>query len=413
MIRTRRMALLACAALLLPSLGSEAEAQNRRRQARRDRPDEPPPRVRRRRRLLRRGRVLAWRERLIARRLANRARFDVGRNGEQVLRSEILAINPSEPALAQAIAQGFTQLRASGGDALGVRIVVLRSPEGMGTLAALDMLSQADPHGVYELNHVFDPSQGESSGDAIASQPPAHDGAGLKIGMIDAGLDRTHPALASARIEARGFVGAAAPSPHGTAVASLLVGEDDDFSGCAPGAALFAADVFGDSAEGGSAEAIANALAWMAEQGVGVVNISLVGPPNRALDAVCRAMVARGLIIVAAVGNEGPTSPVGFPAACPGVVAVTAVDADNRIYLSANRGPQVAFAALGVNVEAAVDEGAYEELSGTSFAAPIVAALLARRAPANATQAVAQLSRAALDLGAPGRDVVYGYGLVR
>ena len=86
---------------------------------------------------------------------------------------------------------------------------------------------------------------------------------------------------------------------------------------------------------------------------------------------------------------------------------------ENRIYLSANRGPQVAFSALGVGIEAAVDEGAYEELSGTSFAAPIVAALLAAGARTNPTQAIAQLSHVALDLGAPGRDAVYGYGLVR
>lgn len=410
MIRTRRMALLACLALLAPSLGAEAEAQTRRRIVRRER--EAVVR-RRRRRIIRRGRVAAWRERMIALRLANRARFDVGPAGEQVLRAEILAIDPSEAALAHAAAQGFVRLRETGGAGLGVRLLVLRAPEGMTTVQALDALTRADPHGIYELNHVYDPSDSPGPPAAPGARPDVHDGAGLKIGMIDAGVDCSHPALVGARIETRAVLGALSPSPHGTAVASLLVGEDDDFSGCVPGARLYAADVFGDSVEGGSAEAIAAALAWMAEQGVGVVNISLVGPPNRALDAVCRAMIARGLIIVAAVGNDGPTRPVGFPAAYPGVVAVTAVDAENRIFLSANRGPEVAFSALGVGVEAAVDEGAYEALSGTSFAPPIVAALLARSAYAPPAQAVAHLSHAALDLGAPGRDAVYGYGLVR
>jgi hypothetical protein len=99
----------------------------------------------------------------------------------------------------------------------------------------------------------------------------------------------------------------------------------------------------------------------------------------------------------------------------PGVIAVTAVDAENRIYLSANRGRQIAFSAFGVEVEAAVDDGAYEFVSGTSFATPTVTAALARRirGPTTPEQAVAALSPGAVDLGAPGRDEVYGYGLVR
>jgi subtilisin family serine protease len=102
--------------------------------------------------------------------------------------------------------------------------------------------------------------------------------------MIDAGVALDHPALAGAHIQTRSFTedGRVAPSAHGAAIASLLVGNDDDFQGAAPGAELYAADVFGDSAEGGSAVAIANALAWLSSQGVRVVNISLTGPPNRA-----------------------------------------------------------------------------------------------------------------------------------
>lgn len=235
--------------------------------------------------------------------------------------------------------------------------------------------------------------------------------------MIDSGIDAGHPAFANAHIQQKGFTstGATAPSPHGTAVASLLVGEDDDFRGAAVGANLFAADVFADSAEGGSAEAVANALVWMAQQDISVVNVSLSGPANRALEAVCLAMSARGMIIVAAAGNDGPTKPVGYPAAYPGLVAVTAVDEQSRIYLSANRGPQIAFSAFGVNVEAAVDGGEYEAVSGTSFAAPIITAHLAAASPTSATasQTLTRLTAAAVDLGAPGRDAVYGYGLIR
>jgi subtilisin family serine protease len=353
-----------------------------------------------------------------ARRRANPALFDRGRRGEQILRARVLAIDPTTEALAQARANGFRLGRLVQLGDTGLIMVVLRAPPGMTTQEALDRLQALDPQGVYDFDHVYDPSLGQAGARvAPVARTALGNGAGVKIGMIDAGVALDHPALAGAHIQTRSFAedGRVAPSAHGAAIASLLVGNDDDFQGAAPGAELYAADVFGDSAEGGSAVAIANALAWLSGQGVRVVNISLTGPPNRALDAVCRAMIGRGLILVAAAGNDGPTHPVSFPAATPGVIAVTAVDTQNRVYLSANRGPQIAFSAYGVEVEAAVDDGAYEMVSGTSFAAPQVAAALALRIRSAVTpdQAVAMLAPSAVDLGAPGRDDIYGYGLVR
>jgi subtilisin family serine protease len=367
---------------------------------------------------LRRARMQAWREAIVARRRANLARFIWVRRHEQALRGEILAINPTPEAMAHARQLGFTRLRVSGDPAYGVRIVTLAPPPDVSTEDALARLQADDPQGAYEFNHVYDPSQARSITEPSAAPTlpiPMRNGAGVKIGMIDSGVATDHPALRGASIQAQSFAGDTQqnPSPHGTAVASLLVGRDSQFHGVAPGARLYAADVFGDSVEGGSAEAIANALIWMAQQGVAAVNISLTGPPNRGLDAVCRAMIARGMILVAAVGNDGPTSPVAYPAAIPGVVAVTAVDAERRVLLSANRGPQIAFSTYGVSVTAAVDDGGYEVMSGTSFAAPIVTAELALRCRAsNAQQAVQSLSSSAIDLGAPGRDDVYGFGFV-
>ena len=407
MLRRSFLAGLALAAIA----GGEAEAQWWRR-----RPPPPwrlPPGP-----LRRRARMAAWREAVIARRRANLARFIWVRRHEAALRGEILAINPTSQAMAHARQLGFTRLRVTGDPAFGVRIVVLAPPPAMSTEDALARLQADDPQGAYEFNHVYDPSQAHAdSAPSSATPPPVplRNGVGLKIGMIDSGVSTDHPALRGASIQTQSFTGEAqqSPSPHGTAVASILIGHDAQFHGVAPGAHLFAADVFGESVEGGSAEAIANALIWMAQQGVTAVNISLTGPPNRGLDAVCRAMIARGMVLVAAVGNDGPTTPVAYPAAIPGVVAVTAVDASHRVLLSANRGPQIAFSSYGVSVTAAVDDGGYETMSGTSFAAPIVTAELAVRCRAStAQQAVQGLSSSAIDLGAPGRDDVYGYGFV-
>jgi subtilisin family serine protease len=149
---------------------------------------------------------------------------------------------------------------------------------------------------------------------------------------------------------------------------------------------------------------------------VPVINVSLVGPPNALLENVVRMVIARGHIIVAAVGNDGPAAPPLYPASYPGVVGVTAVDSRQRALLEAGRGKQVKFSAPGADMSAANPAQSYAVVRGTSFAAPIVAGLLAEavREPdkAVAERAIADLATHAVDLGAPGPDPVYGFGLV-
>ena len=147
-----------------------------------------------------------------------------------------------------------------------------------------------------------------------------------------------------------------------------------------------------------------------------MINISLVGPQNRALKAVIDALLARGHIVVAAVGNDGPARPVGYPAAYEGVIAVTSVDIERRIQIDANRGPEVAFAAIGVDVPVATLKSGYSTATGTSFAAPFVAARLALMVTQpdvpSSQRAREDLRAEAVDLGAPGRDEVFGYGFI-
>jgi subtilisin family serine protease len=190
------------------------------------------------------------------------------------------------------------------------------------------------------------------------------------------------------------------------------VGSDHSFRGAAPRTRLYVADVYGLTPAGGSAEAIARGLAWLADSGVRVANISLVGPPNRLLGAAVAAYVAPGRVLVAAVGNDGPAAPPLYPAAYPGVVAVTAVDARQRVLPEAGRGTHVDFAAPGADLAAAGAAGGYLTVRGTSFAAPLVAGEIARRMGEGAPAAIAALARVATDLGAPGTDPVYGQGLV-
>ena len=194
--------------------------------------------------------------------------------------------------------------------------------------------------------------------------------------MIDGGV-ASHPSMAGAGIEQRGFVGAPQPTGHGTAIGSLLVGNQGPFRGAARGAQLFVGDVYGGNPASGSATAIVKALAWAASKRPVVINISLVGPPNRTMGRAIAAVRARGIAIVAAVGNDGPAAPPQYPASYPGVIAVTAVDAADRALREAGRAAHLDFAAPGADLVAALPGNGFTPVRGTSFAAPFVAARLA------------------------------------
>lgn len=329
-------------------------------------------------------------------------------DGTLAVRGEILASAPAPGAEAVWEAEGLTVARRDTLDPLGIEIVVLKTRTGETGSAALARLRAADPAGSYDLNHLYDPSSAAVAAGGVALTPPGAACDGCRIGVIDSGVDTEHRALRRTEIEEQAFAGkAAVPSAHGTAVASIL-------ATAAHGADLYVADVYGGLAEGGSAEAIARALAWLATEQTPVVTMSLAGPPNAVLERAVAAMVARGHLIVAAVGNGGPAAAAAYPAAYPGVIGVTAIDATGRPAIDAQRGPQVAFAAYGVDLEVAKIGGGVVTETGTSFAAPRVAArfaaLMPGIGPARAAAALTALESEAVDLGAPGRDDVFGYG---
>jgi hypothetical protein len=352
---------------------------------------------------------------------AHRNVIEADPNGAPIVRSQVLAFAPSEQALAKARAAGFNVVRKHPLEGLDAQLVVLEAPSGMSTRRALARLRKLDPPGVYDFNHLFEPGASNDArqryvtaaapqSDAVLNSPRA--GAGL----IDGGVDASHPVFRNVQLQQRGCAKEAVPSAHGTAVASLLVGSAPHFAGAAAGTALAAYDVYCGEVTGGSADRLLDALSWMAAERVAVINVSLVGPPNRAVETVVRLLLARGHLIVAAVGNDGPAAPPAYPAAYPGVIGVTGVDSRRRVLIEAGRGAHVSFAAPGADIVAAAPGGTFARVRGTSFAAPIVAGLLARKlqapSPAAAQSALAELSREAVDLGPRGRDTTFGAGLV-
>lgn len=346
--------------------------------------------------------------------------------GELIVRSEVIVLSPGAAALDAARAAGFTVAEERALAGVDDRIAVLRAPAGLSTAAALQRLRTLDAQGQYDFNHVYLPAGAARADSGAAPHPivamaPAHaQGVRPRVGLIDGGLDLRHPALREADIRAFGCAASPVPNAHGTAVASLLVGRARGFAGAAPGATLYAADVYCDRPTGGSAALLVEALAWMAREQVPVINVSLVGPANRTLERVVRALISRGHVVVAAVGNDGPAAPPLYPAAYPDVIGVTAVDVQQRVLSEAGRGPQVAFAAPGAEMAvAASGASGFSRARGTSFAAPLVAGLLAVAYSAAGSvesaasrRAIDALVHSAVDLGPPGRDPTYGHGLV-
>lgn len=300
-------------------------------------------------------------------------------------------------------------------DSLGGQLLRIRVPDAGNTADALHAIENAAPDAVAAANHVYRTADGPAA--SRAALEPMHAIGGSVIagtyeglaGIIDTPVERTYPGLGTAVAEARSFAnGPSADPAHGTAVADIIARQN---------VRMLSANVFAKDAAGANAAttaAILSGLNWLVSRGVTVVNMSIEGPLDAALGEAIRRAQARGCIIVAAAGNRGPAAPPVYPAAFPAVVAVTAIDKQDHVYRYANQGPYILFAALGVDVDTALPPDKKQKSSGTSFAAPIVAAMIARldrKATADSAQeTLALLATRARHLGPPGRNPVFGLG---
>jgi minor extracellular protease Epr len=232
-----------------------------------------------------------------------------------------------------------------------------------------------------------------------------------RIGLIDTPVNVRHPLLVGARIDSVSVLTPgmrAASDAHGTGVASVLVGQRET-PALLPKAHLLAVNAFFQR-EGkvfSTAELLILALDQLLVARAEVINLSLGGPSNRLLEQITQRVHDRGILLVAAAGNGGPNSPPTYPAAYEQVVAVVAVDVLGEPDAHAPRGAYLDFAAPGVDIPVADTKGRTVYRSGSSYAAPFVTALLAVGIPES------HLRKTARDLGAPGRDDTYGWGMAR
>ncbi|MFD5747549.1 S8 family serine peptidase [Streptomyces sp. NPDC127033] len=235
-------------------------------------------------------------------------------------------------------------------------------------------------------------------------------GDGVKVAVIDTGVDQTHPDLAGAEVEERNFSDAADAvdrTGHGTHVASTIAGSGAQaggkYKGVAPGAEILDAKVFDDDGYASDSGILA-AMQWAADEGAKVANMSLGGYDDAEIDpleeAVGSLSASSGILFVVSAGNSGPgAGTIGSPGSAAAALTVGAVDREDAIADFSSVGPAADgslkpdITAPGVDIVAAkAAEGTigtpagdgYVALSGTSMAAPHVAgaaAILAQRHP--------------------------------
>ena len=204
------------------------------------------------------------------------------------------------------------------------------------------------------------------------------------------------------------------PHAHGTGIASVIAAHGK-LTGAAPAVKLLAVHAFGSAGSDGTSLNILKGLDWAGTSKANVINMSFAGPADPELHTMLTALRGKGAVLIAAVGNAGPNSRPLYPAADPQVIAVTATDANDKLFAQANRGTHIAVAAPGVDLLMAAPNGSYQMQSGTSFAAAqvsgIAALLLERNPKLDAASIRRILMSTAHDLGPPGHDDQFGSGL--
>jgi hypothetical protein len=249
--------------------------------------------------------------------------------------------------------------------------------------------------------------------------PQAHTlarGANVTIAVIDSGIDAKHPELANSIADNFDALGSKeGPHLHGTGIAGAIVAHAR-LMGSAPEARILAIRAFGVAANGAESTSfvIIKALDYADLHGAQIVNMSFAGPKDALIERGIAATAARGIVMVAASGNAGPKSPPLYPAANASVIAVSATDAQDKLFSASTRGGNIAVAAPGVDIFLPAPDEKYQMTSGTSFSAAYVSGLVAlmlERNPALKPGEVrAILMKTARDLGAPGRDDLFGAG---
>jgi thermitase len=338
------------------------------------------------------------------------------------------------------------------GSVAGVGVKVVRVSGDPAAVAARlnrsSLVRYAEPNVILRAQAIpNDPRFGElwglnNANDADIDAPEGWDAAGLgtfpgaggvRIGIVDTGIDQAHPDLSGQTVgcaRSQGLlpimsgsiqVGQCADdNDHGTHVAGTIAAKANNGTGVAGvafNADLVVCKALGGPLGTGSTGDVANCINWVASQGARVISMSLGGGASTTLkNAVAAAWNnGNGALVVAAAGNDGDAT-LNYPAAYPEVVSVAATDRNDARASFSNANSDVEIAAPGVDVLSTIRGGGYGTLSGTSMATPhvsAVAGVLRQLFPSESAAAIrSRLTAAVNDLGPAGRDASFGFGRV-
>ena len=346
--------------------------------------------------------------------------------------NRILIADPSPTLGAYVSNKGFKVESVERLDALHLSLMVAVPPDHVPASAALHELRTRFPEAIVALDDPFELAHDARAGRGKTAEPQqiltaidwdtgdAGATKGMRIGVIDSSLDRSHPALQGATIIEQDFTSKQVPTTdtaHGTAIAAMLVGKADSrsVSGLLHGATLYYAGIFQSGTDGtvASSADFLRGVNWLIKSGVTIINASVTSTSDNTVVDYAMSILSRDkVILVAAAGNRGPSAPPVYPAAIPTAFAVTAVSVEGDAYLYANTGDYIDISAPGINLPTT----SQKITSGTSLAVPFVTAALARMVQAcgiSPLEAEMKLQAHARDLGPRGWDSHFGWGLLQ
>lgn len=339
--------------------------------------------------------------------------------GNPYREGELVVMSDDAGLVSRAQSLGFGVIEQRPLESIGAVVARLRRPEGVTSNQALELLRTREPASASGYNYLYSATgkppvepegqQQVTPAPTPASSTPAHrreKNKTMSVGVIDGFSAETIDGWKVERL-----IDKPALAGHGDAVAGILLRDLANAYSAEPDR-LVLLDVMRGQTGKGAADVAALVFAFdrLVTARVGIVNLSLAGPDHPALQRAVSQSLKSGMIVVAAVGNEGPAAPPAFPAAYDGVIGVSAVDSNGKPYLYSGRGSHVDIAALGFEVSPIAKGG---ELVGTSYAAPHVTAMIAGEQKRHTGRSIdSLLTEFAEDAGAPGRDPVYGLGIL-
>ncbi|QDH22792.1 S8 family peptidase [Saccharibacillus brassicae] len=314
---------------------------------------------------------------------------------------------------------GLAKLRAS--DSIQ-SIELDRTYSGMPqSSASLSNDASAAPSAASSASKIKQGAWGYDAIDTSKAQLAGYTGKGVKIAVLDTGIsNESGIQIAGGTSTIDGTPSYADDNGHGTFVAGIIGAKSKAYKGIAPDASLYAVKVM-DKDGNGSTESLAQGLDWAIRQHMDVINLSLSFPQQSgAVQELLKKAADQGITVIVAAGNsgnaDGSGDTIAFPAKSPEAITIAAVDSQLRRADFSGTGDKVELAAPGVGIISTSVSGKYKLGEGTSAAAPFVSGMVAVLKQAHpelgADQIRTALQQSAQDLGAPGRDTQYGFGLI-